>query len=103
MQEAERGDEQILVAVAIEVHDLGVRGRAHRRERLLGERPRGRLPDPRHEVAVRVAHDDVRQPVAVEVGDGDVRHHGALFALRPQADRPAGRAAPHRSARMRGP
>ena len=46
----------------------------------LGERSARRLADPAHDVAERVAHEDVVEPVAIEIADRHMRDLRPLLA-----------------------
>ena len=83
---AERGDEQVEVAVLVEIDGLDMRRSSDAGDGLLGEGPARRLTDPAHHVAQRVADEDVVQTVAIEIGDGDVGDLRTLLALRQIAD-----------------
>ena len=86
---AEARDEQVEVAVAVEVGGLHVRGGADvLGDGRLGPRPGRELAYPGDPVADRVAGQDVGQAVAVEVGDGDVRDLGPLGVAARLADGP---------------
>jgi hypothetical protein len=86
-EEAERRDEQIEIAVLVEVHGLDVRRSGDAGNRLLGIGAARRLTDPADGTAQRVADDDVVQAVAIEISDGDVGDLRTLLALRQRANR----------------
>ena len=85
-QKPQRRDEQVEVAVLVEIHGLDMRWSRDAGDGLLGERPTRRLTDPAHHAAQRVADEDVVQTVTIEIGDGDVGNLRTLVALRQIAD-----------------
>ncbi len=85
-QKAKRGDEQIEVAVLVEIHDLDMRRSGDAGNGVLGVRPARRLTDPADDPAQRVADNHVIQAVAIEIGDGDVGDLRTLVAFRQRAD-----------------
>jgi hypothetical protein len=85
-QKPQRRDEQVEVAVLVEINGLDMRWSSDAGDGLLGVGPTRGLTDPAHHAAQRVADEDVVQTVTIEIGNGDVGDLRALVALRQIAD-----------------
>ena len=101
-QDPEARDEQVQIAVAVEVDRLHGDRRGHGgADRTLHVRATRVLVEPENLIPKRIAREDVRQTVSVEVDDADLRDLRP-FAVVERADRPGREARRRRPRRKHG-
>jgi hypothetical protein len=101
-QEAKCRNEQIEIAVVVDIDDFDMGGSRDTGNRLLGIGAARRLTHPADDTTERVTDYDVVQAVTIEIGDGHVRDLRPLLAFRGIADRARGEQRGRASRRRRG-